>query len=424
MKTPNPALMRAYGTHEVFFKKASKGRRVVDAVSEKVAGEFLKKLANPQPGLLESVGLSLGQRLAEKTASTAPRTALPRVGIAGNIHQPAIIGNAQNTLQAPPRPNGRNLGLGDLGPGGQRSRPGRLPPPQHPALQAPGMPLRSIGALSSDPNSISRLPEVGTQKIRPGGERAQNLPLPMNPRLAGAPTSTNDAHMTHDQKSQSGFEAKFRAAKANQPTPGVQQTAAPTAATPPAAASAASFSMSKPSPRAAPVGAPPSAPPASGVQAKATSSRPLSAADVATSKGSAPGNLTGPQPQAAPGHLTGPQQAAPVSGVQAKAPSATGAQPAAAAPPAAATGQQPASAPATAPPGTPPAAEASADASGKKKPFFGWKSKALGLGALAAGAYGIKRTFDVAEGLANSGMANSQYGATPGGYYPPQYATN
>jgi hypothetical protein len=23
MKTPNPALMRAYGTHEVFFKKAS-----------------------------------------------------------------------------------------------------------------------------------------------------------------------------------------------------------------------------------------------------------------------------------------------------------------------------------------------------------------------------------------------------------------
>jgi len=378
VKTPNPALMRAYGTHEVFFKKASKGRRVVDAVSEKVAGEFLKKLANPQPGLLESVGLSLGQRLAEKTASTAP---------------------------------------------------------QHPALQAPGRPLRSIGALSSDPNSISRLPEVGTQKIRPGGERAQNLPLPMNPRLAGAPTSTNDAHMTHDQKSQSGFEAKFRAAKANQPTPGVQQTAAPTAATPPAAASAASFSMSKPSPRAAPVGAPPSAPPASGVQAKATSSRPLSAADVATSKGSAPGNLTGPQQaapvsgvqakapsvtgpqQAAPGHLTGPQP-------QAKAPSATGAQPAAAAPPAAANRTQAAMA------GTPTAASPAAGAApgflDKAKAALtpGWKTKALGLGVLAAGAYGTKRTFDVAEGLANSGMANSQYGATPGGYYPPQYATN
>lgn len=65
MNSPHPALLRAYGTDEVFFKKASGGRRVVDQVSEKVAGEFLKKIAAPRGPSLVSVGAHLGGSLAK-----------------------------------------------------------------------------------------------------------------------------------------------------------------------------------------------------------------------------------------------------------------------------------------------------------------------------------------------------------------------
>lgn len=324
MKTPNPALMRAYGTHEVFFKKASGGRRVVDAVSEKVAGEFLKKLANPQPGLLESVGLSLGAWMAKEAAIPAK---LPRIGGLGGIHAPVL----DSPLQ-PPR---------------QRNVP-------------------------------KQVPAAGGPKVGPGPhhmdvEYAKAPP----PKASDAPTPAAPAPFSMSKPPPRG-------AGPTQPSPAMPkaQAAAPGA-----------------------LGAPPSAPPASGVQAKAA---PV-------------GQLGAPPAAAAPPVGAPPAAAAPIKPIPQVPGAASGkltAPPSRAEQAAMPKGPLPA---ANAPPGAP-----------KKNPgILGTgisKGKALGYAAAGLGAYGIYKGLqtgaNVAEGLANSGMANSQYGATPGGYYPPQYATN
>lgn len=477
--------MRAYGTHEVFFKKASGGRRVVDVVSEKVAGEFLKKLANPQPGLLESVGLNLGLWMAKEAvfqvggglglkpvaaplpaaknfnlrgkapgAAAGPQTvAIPAMGAPVSMAAPR---SGTQALQATP-PNSAPVSSGSISgirPSTQASpqqTQKRVPPPPGPgedhldifqrtgAMPAVkpagtlGMPAQGGGpAATSAKTQVSATapPAQAPMVKKPGTVAAMPPQAPAPGQTMSGPLSQGPGATPGRMKTDMAgpLSAPGTLGPKTIPNPAGQQGGSRAKQISPEEYAAKAREYAAGGGREGKNGTT-SAPPGqlTGPQPAATS-----------------GKLTGPQPQAAPGHLTGPQPqvtgpqpqakaptgpqaaAAPAAGQptgpqpQAKAPSVTGAQPAAAAP---ATGEQPAASAAT-PPGTPPAAGEPADASGKKKPFFGWKSKALGLGALAAGAYGIKRTFDVAEGLAQSGAANSQYGATPGGYYPPQYATN
>ncbi len=145
MKIPHPALMRMYGTSEVFFKKASAGPRVADEIGRLFAGELLEKLAKG----VAPLPLKIPGRPA---LAAAPKPA-PHLG-------PAL---------AAPKPS-PGIGPAAAAPGGPAALPaavGRISG----AKETPGVLAKALGA----PASV-----FGGSPGQLGGARA-------NPAVLGGP---------------------------------------------------------------------------------------------------------------------------------------------------------------------------------------------------------------------------------------------
>lgn len=166
MNTPNPALMRAYGTDEVFFKKANAGPRVVDQVGRLVLGELFEKLARSAvPGMPAQVPGRLLPAVGTRAALPTPTPAAARTS------QSAPLPAAPGALTAPaPSPTRAAVGgltappsRGAIAPVGPLP-PAKAPPKalaQAPAKAAPGVLSRLQTRLKPGWKSYAALAGAG-----------------------------------------------------------------------------------------------------------------------------------------------------------------------------------------------------------------------------------------------------------------------